>query len=62
MNRRQRRANEKAFWVAHANIVNLMKTDGDHCTFCRAPFTHNCPVFGANATGLTVGRAGASPR
>jgi hypothetical protein len=29
-------------------IRRLMERDGDHCSICRARFTHNCRTFGGD--------------
>jgi hypothetical protein len=46
MNRKERRANEKTAKIALDNIQDLMRADGDHCTLCRAAFTHGGKSYG----------------
>lgn len=48
MNRSERRRFDKEF-------AKLLKTDGERCSFCHAPFQHNCKTYGGiSETGRVV--------
>jgi hypothetical protein len=58
MNRRERRRARAMMGVVDDAIERIMTTDGDCCSLCRAPFSHNSRTFGGVTGGGVIALVG----